>query len=658
MQILTLSLYADQGKSAMSTINAAATTPGESRPRERLATRPAFLWWLIPIVFLFVLYADGLQTWFTEDDFAWLRLIRDVHSFRDVIHALFAPAAQGTIRPWSERGFFMLFESIFGLDCLPFRICVFVTMAADLTLVAWITRRITGSPAAGAIAAILWTANSALVTVMSWSSSYNEVLCSLFLLSALALFIRYVETSHPAWWWWQVVVFTLGFGALEINVVYPALAAAYVLFVVPKESRRRLLVGLSPLFCLSVAYFVIHRAAAAFPTTGPYALHLNGRIFRTLALYWKWSLVPEAWERFGHSRRSEHAIFWIATLALLAFSAKKLANRHYQVLFFASWFLITIAPVLPLSDHRTDYYLTIPLIGVAMLGGWAVSEARDSGRLWQVVALLPLLAYMGSMVPTSRSTAKWWLDRSREARGLVLGVQAAEAAHPGQTIVLDGIKSSLYEMSLADSAMTSIGLNEVYLTPNAGDTIHPADDDGRLKHLVVEPGPLRRGLTHEQVVVYSDLGDHLRNVTGVWQRNFAVASSPDPDPRWIEVSNPLMGYLLGPEWFPLEKGFRWMPARATVRLGGPRSAKDQLLLEGYCPRQLNPGDVHLLVTVDGIPLGDAQIINPESGFHRLFDMPPSLTGKPTVTVAIAVDRVIHEPGGRELGLTFGTIAIQ
>ena len=165
------------------------------------------IWWLVPIVFLFVLYADGLQTWFAQDDFAWLSLLRDVHSFHDVIHALFAPAAQGTIRPWSERGFFLLFESLFGLDSLPFRICVFVTMAADLTLVAWITRRITGSSAAGAFAAMLWTANTALVTVMSWSSSYNEALCSLFLLGALALFIRYTETGRTP----VVVVATGGF---------------------------------------------------------------------------------------------------------------------------------------------------------------------------------------------------------------------------------------------------------------------------------------------------------------------------------------------------------------------------------------------------------------------------------------------------------------
>jgi hypothetical protein len=620
------------------------------------------IWWLVPIVFLFVLYADGLQTWFAADDFAWLSLLRDVHSFHDVVHALFAPAAQGTIRPWSERGFFLLFESLFGLDSLPFRICVFVTMMANLTLVAWITRRITGSPAAAAFAAMLWTANTALVTVMSWSSSYNEALCSLFLLGALALFMRYTETGRTRFWWWQLVVFTLGFGALEINVVYPALAAAYVLFALPEEKRpaekrRRLLIGLLPLFCISVAYFLVHRAAVSLPADGPYALHVDRRMFRTLGAYWKWSLVPQTWKDVGNSAQSEHAIVWIVTLALVAFSVKQLARRRYQILFFAFWYLITLAPMLPLPDHRTDYYLTIPLIGLAMLGGWGVSQALHSRWTWQVATLIPLAAYLGCMIPVTRIASRWWLDRSQGVRALVLGVRAAESTHPGKTIVLDGITSDLYNASLADSAVTSVGLMEAYLTPGARDTIHPVNDLGRFPHLVMEPGPMRNAITHDEVVVYSDVGDHLRNITGVWERSQS-GLLPDPEPRRIEVGNPLLGYLLGPEWFPLENGFRWMPARATVHLGGPRSPKDRLLLEGYCPRQLKAGDVHLLVAVDGIPLGNAQIINPESSFRRLLDMPPSLTGKSTVTVAISVDQVIHEPGGRELGLTFGTIAIQ
>jgi hypothetical protein len=201
----------------------------------------------VGLAFLFWFAFDGLKTWFVADDFAWLGLIRNVHSLRDILTVLFAPAAQGTVRPWSERGFFLLFESLFGLDSLPFRICVFVTVAADIALVSWLARRIAGSRVAGFLAPILWTVNTALVTVLSWSSAYNEALCSLFLLVSIACFIRYVETGRRAFWWLQLVVFTLGFGALEVNVVYPALAAAYIWFEAPAPRRRRLLVDRWPL---------------------------------------------------------------------------------------------------------------------------------------------------------------------------------------------------------------------------------------------------------------------------------------------------------------------------------------------------------------------------------------------------------------------------
>jgi hypothetical protein len=169
-------------------------------------------------------------------------------------------------------------------------------------------------------------------------------------------------------------------------------------------------------------------------------------------------------------------------------------------------------------------------------------------------------------------------------------------------------------------------------------------------------------ITHEEVVIYSFVGDHLRNVTEAWeQANYNQLSADQQQgavPRRIDVTNPLLAYLLGPEWLPPESNFRWMPRRATVRLGGPRNSGDKLLLEGYCPEeQLSAGALHLSVTVDGIPLAGAQIAKPETSFRRLFDVPGSLVGRNAVDVVISVDRTYHDAAGRDLGLVFGTIAL-
>ena len=477
------------------------------------------LWWLAPIALLVLVFQDGLRCWFSADDFAWLGLLRQVSSPHDILPILFAPAAQGTIRPWSERGFFLLFESLFGLDSLPFRIMDFLTMSANLLLVAWITRRITHSKLAGCIAAAGWASNAALMVVMTWSSAYNEALCSLFLLSALALFIRYSETGKRKFWWWQLVVFSLGFGALELNIVYPALAAAWVLFIAPAAARRKLLLGLIPLFAISVAYFLIHRAVAPLPSTGEYVLHFDARILRTFILYCKWSLLPVVWEAWGHSRRLGKLIVLIEVLGLAALFVAEFRRRRPTILFFVAWFVIALAPVLPLPDHHTDYYVTIPLVGLAMLAAWGVTCASRTAGNWRYVAVLPVVCWIAANIPVARSSTRWSLDRSRSIRAVVLGVEAAYEAHPGKTILLDNIPQGVYEDSIAQGAFYPLSIDNVYLTAKSGLTLKPPPDTADLDRTVLEPAAEIHAIQNDQIVVYSIAGDHLRNITERYERS-------------------------------------------------------------------------------------------------------------------------------------------
>ena len=191
-----------------------------------LTKRKASLF-LLPILFLLWLYSDTFQVWFRRDDFAWLGLLQGVHGLRDVMEALFHPAAQGTIRPWSERGFFLLFDFLFGLNGVPYRIAVFLTVVLDLLLLTCVTARLSGSWFAALAASIFWIAHPAVVSPMTWNSCYNQVQYPAFVLSALLLFIRYAETGRRSLWWGQLAIFVLGLGSLESEVVYPANHASW-----------------------------------------------------------------------------------------------------------------------------------------------------------------------------------------------------------------------------------------------------------------------------------------------------------------------------------------------------------------------------------------------------------------------------------------------
>jgi hypothetical protein len=103
---------------------------------------------------------------------------------------MFSPVTQGTIRPWSERGFFMLFELLLGLNSLPWGV---------VRLHHRCRRHFSDLPACSAphpipsrriLSPVLWIANPALTDTLCRTSVYNELLCPLFLLSALLLFMR------------------------------------------------------------------------------------------------------------------------------------------------------------------------------------------------------------------------------------------------------------------------------------------------------------------------------------------------------------------------------------------------------------------------------------------------------------------------------------
>ena len=132
------------------------------------------VYWGAPSLLCLLLYCHGLRVWFQADDFAWLGVARSITGWHSFLTALFTPAAQGTIRPWSEPGFFTSLYTLFGLYALPYRMAVFATQFANLVLVTLITRRLTGSDAAGFWAATRWRAEcrfgNMLRTVSSLSS--------------------------------------------------------------------------------------------------------------------------------------------------------------------------------------------------------------------------------------------------------------------------------------------------------------------------------------------------------------------------------------------------------------------------------------------------------------------------------------------------------
>jgi hypothetical protein len=590
----------------------------------------AVLYWTTPSLICLALHWRSFDAWFRADDFAWLGVGLNVSDFRGLLHALFAPSPHGTVRPLSERAFFLAAYRVFGMDPLPFRVVAFATQFANLALVAAIGTRIAGVRMAGFWAAVLWAINGALFVPLVWACAYCELMGGLCLLGAFYCLLRYAETGEPRYNAAQWAIFLAGFGALELTIVYPAVAAAYTWLRARRYFGRSLW-----LFAGSAVYFVLHAIYVPAQKSGLYAMHVSGAILSTFGRYWAWSLRPAA---FRDPRWLALMAVWLLSAALAAFVLVSLRAGRRAPLFCLAWYLIVISPFLLLRDHPGEYYVFLPVAGLCWLAGWAMAEH------WQLA--LPFVAlYAALAIPTAwREEDRNWRLTQR-IRGLVEGVAGAHELHPGQAILLEGVDSDLFWNAMLDRPFRLIGLHDVYLAPGSEDAITAYPDRGDAAEFTAPAYTVAGAIARGELTVYDVRGPRLRNITSSYSvpRDLHL-------PRRVDAASPLTGGLLGSDWYPADDGVRWMARRATLRMGTGR----RLYLRGICPReQMDAGPLKVTVTVDGAALAPAAL-GSAGAFELAFDLPAVVTGKPEMEVTVEVERVIRATGDpRDFGLAFG-----
>ncbi len=309
-----------------------------------------------------------LFTWFRTDDFSLLSLASSVHDLPSLGYALFHPVAQGTIRVLSDRLFYLIFYSLFGIRAGPFHICILLTWFIALGLAAEIGTRVAGSRAAGLAAALLLSVSPVLVTPLAWAAVYEVVLCTMFALAALYARIRWLETGATGWRNAEWILFLLGFGAQESMVMYPAAAVLYTWAAARRNVLKKGERGVFALFIPAILFAAAHLFLIPKQPSEVYSVAVDARLPATLWRYVTMALGPEP---------SVSRILVGSVLA--AFLIWRLWRRDGNALFAAGWFVLWLAPVLPLPHHISEYYLTASMAGLAWLGGWALVAAWKAG---------------------------------------------------------------------------------------------------------------------------------------------------------------------------------------------------------------------------------------------------------------------------------------
>jgi hypothetical protein len=604
------------------------------------------IYWALPLVVLLAVFWRALPSWFQQDDFSWLRV--DVHSFADFWQLLTEPRAEGTIRPLSERFFFVALRRMFGLNALPFHVVVFLTQLLNLTIVNVLVRRFTGSALSAATASTVWAANIALLAPMMWTSAFNQILCSFFYLISFWLFLRHVETGRWSLYGWQCATFLLGFGAHEIIVMYPLALLVYCVLLERRHAWKAL-----PLMVPSAVFAAAHLWVIPHPS-GPYSLHIDIGVFRLLKDYWTWSLGTPHFIQSLHLPGRVSTALWVPLTVGLGAALLRGTSRDLRVgILGLAWFVITLAPVLPLRDHRMEYYLTVPAIGLAFAVGAAVRSVLVSGPRWAIVAWL--LVYLVCSIGFLEQGTRAHYTRSLLAKRFITGLKEVRRLHPGKSILLTGVSDLLFYAAIYDQGPLTAGIPDAYLAPNA-EGIAPRPGLSPVDDFRLPARPTLDALQRGDAVVYDLSRNNFKNIT-----SFYAIRAPQmlkrAAPRRVDVGDRLMSQQIGSGWQDLQTDHRWMGRIAEVRIAGPRFGRERLRIRAIYPDHFRLAPTRVSVSVNGTPVGTGLVRDPQSVEHT-FALPSSVVGLDEMTVTLQTDHTFRAPGDeRDLSLAFGVIEL-
>jgi hypothetical protein len=281
-----------------------------------------------------------------------------------------------------------------------------------------------------------------------------------------------------------------------------------------------------------------------------------------------------------------------------------------------------------------------------------------------------LALYLAGNLPEIGIGTAWYLERTSRLRLAFRGMQEAAFQHPGTMVIFKGVDNDLFQTGFQDNPFPLAGVSRGFLAPGTEKDIVARGDLTDLARLTISKEDALRAVESGKARVLAierdGPPDDITDRYGAVLRAELFAEGRD----FVNVGRPAYSARLGPSWYSIENGFRWMPKSATVLLARPKSSEERLYVTGFAVAQAlasGPVTLHFRVSADserrpsgnGQEIGAVTISEPDRPFQCDFALPDKLVGADAFELWIEASKTFRIPGDpRELGMVFGTFSIR
>lgn len=300
-------------------------------------------------------------------------------------------------------------ERLFGIRARELHATNLLLHLAGSLCVLLLLFEMTGSPFGALAGALFFAVHPLRVESVAWIAERKDVLCELFFAAALLAYLRHIRRG--AHFGWVFALFVLALLAKATAVVFPivTLLIDFLERRRPRMGRTAVLLATSLTFGLVAVY--AQRGAGALTTLPGFAFTPVTKTLlacRALAMEIAREIIPANLSAFYPYPKSIGLVdvMCAAAVLVLVVAIAAAAFRWRPIFFGSAFFLLTIAPTLPLlsigQTMAADRYTLLPSIGLAYLVATGIVKMRRDAAVVVVLAGTILLS-----VATQRRCAVW-----------------------------------------------------------------------------------------------------------------------------------------------------------------------------------------------------------------------------------------------------------
>ncbi|MEA3479373.1 MAG: tetratricopeptide repeat protein, partial [Bacteroidota bacterium] len=279
------------------------------------------------------------------------------------------------------------------------------------------------------IAALLFALHPMNVEAVAWIAARSTTLFTLFYLSAILSYLRYLKNKDLKYYFYTLMLFACALFSKSMAMTFP-LALILIDYLKQGEISKKSLIDKVPLLVLSFIFgLVTIDAARSFGHLEgmEYSFSLINRLFiisYALVLYiFKFFIPIKLSVIYGFPGEANAFLpveYYLSIIVIVLIIAGIWKTKTYkkELIFGCLFFLVTIAPVLPIFWSRMflagERYVYLPYLGLIYVMGIMIKmlyegQSRHIDKYRSTIAITAII-YLAFMGATSFRRSKVWKD--------------------------------------------------------------------------------------------------------------------------------------------------------------------------------------------------------------------------------------------------------